>query len=127
MKRENEEAVLRTEDIYEGNSAISARQKLILDALLREYEIALMLDMSNDTYEIFKLTGRFARSMSTMFRDKFSITMLEIADGCIYSYDYDLFIGAVSLEITAASINVPEKTGFTQVAASGKAIAPSLK
>ena len=24
--------------------------------------------------------------------------MLEIADGCIYSYDYDLFIGAVSLE-----------------------------
>ena len=98
MKRENEESVLRTEDIYEGNSAISARQKLILDALLREYEIALMLDMSNDTYEIFKLTGRFARSMSTMFRDKFSITMLEIADGCIYSYDYDLFIGAVSLE-----------------------------
>ena len=98
MKRENEESVLRTEDIYEGNSAISARQKLILDVLLREYEIALMLDMSNDTYEIFKLTGRFARSMSTMFRDKFSITMLEIADGCIYSYDYDLFIGAVSLE-----------------------------
>ena len=98
MKRENGESVRRAEDIYEGNSAISTRQKLILDALLREYEIALMLDMSNDTYEIFKLTGRFARSMSTMFRDKFSITMLEIADGCIYSYDYDLFIGAVSLE-----------------------------
>ena len=98
MKRENGESVRRTEDIYEGNSAISARQKLILDALLSEYEIALMLDMSNDTYEIFKLTGRFARSLSVMFRDKFSISMLEIADGCIYSYDYDLFIGAVSLE-----------------------------
>lgn len=98
MKKERNGSFRRTEELYEGNSAISVKQKLILDALLREYEIALMLDLSNDTYEIFKLTGRFSRSLSAMLRDKFSITMLEIADGCIYSYDYDLFIGAVSLE-----------------------------
>ena len=109
MKKERRESVRKTEDIYEGSSAISVKQKLILDALLREYEIALMLDMSNDTYEIFKLTGRFARSLSTMFRDKFSITMLEIADGCIYSYDYDLFIGAVSIENLRARL---ESDGF---------------
>ncbi len=98
MKKDNKGSVRKTEDIYEDGSTISAKQKLILDALLREYEIALMLDLSKDTYEVFKLSGRFARSLSPMLRDKFSITMLEIADGCIYSYDYDLFIGAVSLE-----------------------------
>lgn len=98
MKKNNKGSVRKTEDIYEDGSTISAKQKLILDALLREYEIALMLDLSKDTYEVFKLSGRFARSLSPMLRDKFSITMLEIADGCIYSYDYDLFIGAVSLE-----------------------------
>ena len=98
MKKDNKGSVRKTEDIYEDGSTISAKQKLILDALLREYEIALMLDLSKDTYEVIKLSGRFARSLSPMLRDKFSITMLEIADGCIYSYDYDLFIGAVSLE-----------------------------
>lgn len=98
MKKDKKESVRKTEDIFEDGSVISAKQKLLLDALLREYEIALMLDLSKDTYEVFKLSGRFARSLSPMLRDKFSITMLEIADGCIYSYDYDLFIGAVSLE-----------------------------
>ena len=71
---------------------------MILDTLLREYEAALMLDLVNDSYEIIKLGGRFARTLSGLFRDKFSVTMLEVADSCIYSYDYDLFIGAVSLE-----------------------------
>ena len=112
MKKDSGRAVRRTEEIYEGNSAISVKQKLILDALLREYEIALMLDLSNDTYEIFKVTGRFARSLSTMFRDKFSISMLEIADGCIYSYDYDLFIGAVSLDSLRARLETEEFVSF---------------
>ena len=56
MKKEIKESVRNTEEIYESGSTISVRQKLILDALLREYEIALMLDLSSDTYEIFKLT-----------------------------------------------------------------------
>ena len=32
-----------------------------------------------------------------MFKDKFSATMLDIADHCVYSYDYDLFISAIGL------------------------------
>ena len=112
MKKEIKESVRNTEEIYESGSTISVRQKLILDALLREYEIALMLDLSSDTYEIFKLTGRFARSLSAMFRDKFSISMLEIADGCIYSYDYDLFIGAVSLDSLRARLDSEEFCSF---------------
>ena len=63
MKKDNKGSVRKTEDIYEDGSTISAKQKLILDALLREYEIALMLDLSKDTYEVFKLSGRFARSL----------------------------------------------------------------
>ena len=112
MKNEKTGTVRRTEDIYESGSEISAKQKLILDALLREYEIALMLDLSKDTYEIFKLSGRFARSLSAMLRDKFSVTMLEIADGCIYSYDYDLFIGAVSLESLKIRLESEEFCSF---------------
>ena len=85
-------------DRSEPGSALSSRQRVILDALLREYEVALMLDLASDSYEIFKLAERFARSLSGLFKDRFSATMLDIADTCIYSYDYDLFVGAVSLE-----------------------------
>ena len=98
MKNTNRETAQKAGDVNEGGSGLSSRQKVILDALLREYEVALILDTSNDSYEIFKMSGRFSKNLSGMFRDKFSLTMLEIADSCIYSYDYDLFIGAVSLE-----------------------------
>lgn len=87
-----------TIDRSEPGSALSSRQRVILDALLREYEAALMLDLAHDSYEIFKLAERFARSLSGLFKDRFSATMLDIADNCIYSYDYDLFVSAVSLE-----------------------------
>ena len=87
-----------TIDRSEPGSALSSRQRVILDALLREYEAALMLDLAHDSYEIFKLAERFARSLSGLFKDRFSATMLDIADTCIYSYDYDLFVSAVSLE-----------------------------
>ena len=86
------------EESIRTDGSLSSRQKVILDALLREYEVGLMLNMSRDTYEIFKLTGRFSRSLSGLLREKFSVTMMEVADTCIYSYDYNLFMGAVSLE-----------------------------
>ncbi len=82
-------------DAPEGLSSI---QKTVLESLLREYEIAMMLDLQDDSYEIFKMAGRFAKYLSGILRKKFSSTMLEIADSCIYSYDYDLFISAVSLD-----------------------------
>lgn len=92
----------RSENTGDNNGfesgGLSGRQKVILDALLREYEVALMLDMDNDKYETIKIAGRFAKSLSGLLREKFSVTMLEIADTYIYSYDYDLFIGAVSLD-----------------------------
>ena len=72
-------------------------QRMILETLLREYEMALMLDLCNDSYEIVKLSPRFAKSLSAHFKDKFSATMLDIADHCVYSYDYDLFISAIGL------------------------------
>ena len=109
MNNNNKEAAQKAADINEGGNGLSSRQKVILDALLREYEVALILDMSNDSYEIFKMTGRFSKNLSGMFRDKFSLTMLEIADSCIYSYDYDLFIGAVSLESLRSRL---ESDGF---------------
>ena len=96
--KKNKEAAYKENIGNTAGSGLSSRQKVILDALLREYEVALMLDLSDDSYEIFKIAGRFSRALSGMLRDKFSVTMLEVADGCIYSYDYDLFIGAVSLE-----------------------------
>ena len=64
MKKENRGSTRKTESINDVNSGISAKQKATLDALLREYEIALMLDMSRDTYEIFKMSGSFAKSLS---------------------------------------------------------------
>ena len=73
------------------------RQRVILETLLREYELALMLDLKNDSYEIVKLSPRFAKSLTAHLKDKFSATMLDIADHCVYSYDYDLFIGAIGL------------------------------
>ena len=112
MKKENRGSTRKTESINDVNSGISAKQKATLDALLREYEIALMLDMSRDTYEIFKMSGRFAKSLSGFFRDKFSVSMLEIADGCIYSYDYDLFIGAVSIDNLRNRLETEEFCSF---------------
>ena len=109
MSDKNRETAQKAADINEGGNGLSSRQKVILDALLREYEVALILDMSNDSYEIFKMAGRFSRNLSGMFRDKFSLTMLEIADSCIYSYDYDLFIGAVSLDSLRSRL---ESDGF---------------
>ena len=73
------------------------RQRVILETLLREYELALMLDLKNDSYEIVKLSPRFAKTLTAHLKDKFSASMLDIADHCIYSYDYDLFIGAIGL------------------------------
>ena len=73
------------------------RQRVILETLLREYELALMLDLNNDSYEIVKLSPRFAKSLTAHLKDKFSATMLDIADQCVYSYDYDLFISAIGL------------------------------
>ena len=81
-----------------SENVLPSIQKVVLDALLREYEVAFMLDLQNDTYEIFKLTGRFSKYISRYLKSHFSSTMLEIADSCLYSYDYDFFIGAVSLE-----------------------------
>ena len=98
MKTNNNPIDENTKDRQESGSALSSRQRVILDALLREYEVALMLDLANDSYEIFKLAERFARTLSGLLKDRFSATMLDIADNCIYSYDYDLFVGAVSLE-----------------------------
>ena len=98
MKTNNNPIDENTKDRQESGSALSSRQRVILDALLREYEVALMLDLANDSYEIFKLAERFARTLSGLIKDRFSATMLDIADNCIYSYDYDLFVGAVSLE-----------------------------
>ena len=72
-------------------------QRMILETLLREYELGLMLDLFNDSYEIVKLSPRFAKSLSAHFKEKFSATMLDIADHCVYSYDYDLFISAIGL------------------------------
>ena len=109
MKANNSEPARPAADLNEEGGGLSSRQKVILDALLREYEVALILDMSNDSYEIFKIAGRFSRTLSGMFRDKFSLTMLEIADSCIYAYDYDLFIGAVSLESLRSRL---ESDGF---------------
>ena len=71
-----------------------------------------MLDLSTDTYEIFKLSGRFSKSLAGFFRDRFSVSMLEIADGCIYSYDYDLFIGAVTLESLRNRLETEEFCSF---------------
>ena len=59
MNDNNRDAALNAADINEGGSGLSSRQKVILDALLREYEVALILDMSNDSYEILKIAGRF--------------------------------------------------------------------
>ena len=73
------------------------RQRVILETLLREYELALMLDLNDDSYEIVKLSPRFAKSLTAHLKDKFSATMLDIADHCVYSYDYDLFISAIGL------------------------------
>ena len=84
--------------IADAPEGLSSIQKTVLESLLREYEIAMMLDLQDDSYEIFKMAGRFAKFLSGILRKKFSSTMLEIADGCIYSYDYDLFISAVSLD-----------------------------
>ena len=98
MSNSNNPMDENSKDRYESGSTLSSRQRVILDALLREYEVALMLDLANDSYEIFKLAERFARTLSGLLKDRFSATMLDIADNCIYSYDYDLFIGAVSLE-----------------------------
>ena len=79
-------------------SGLTSLQKVVLEALLREYEVALMLDLSRDTYDIFKMSGRFSRYISGLLKERFSATMLEIAESRLYSYDYNLFIGAVSLE-----------------------------
>ena len=45
----NKEAAYKENDGGESGSRLSSRQKVILDALLREYEVALMLDLSDDT------------------------------------------------------------------------------
>ena len=112
MKKDTKRAAAGGLNTNETGGGLSDRQKVILDALLREYEAALMLDISQDTYEIFKLAGRFARSLSGLFRDRFSVTMLEIADSWIYSYDYDLFLGAVSLESLRSRLESEEFISF---------------
>ena len=112
MKKDNRNSVPRTEETIDTGNSLSARQKVILDTLLREYEAALMLDLVNDSYEIIKLGGRFSRTLSGLFRDKFSVTMLEVADSCIYSYDYDLFIGAVSLESLRRRLDTDDFCSF---------------
>ena len=112
MKNNSKASVNRTDTGNNDAGGIPARQKVVLDALLREYEIALMLDLSTDTYEIFKLSGRFSKSLAGFFRDRFSVSMLEISDGCIYSYDYDLFIGAVTLESLRNRLETEEFCSF---------------
>ena len=61
MSNSNNPMDENSKDRYESCSTLSSRQRVILDALLREYEVALMLDLANDSYEIFKLAERFAR------------------------------------------------------------------
>ena len=88
----------KSEGEADTGKGLSDRQKVILDALLREYELALMLDLRNDSYEIFKISARFTRSLSGWLKDRFSVTMIDVADHCVYPYDYELFVGAISLE-----------------------------
>lgn len=95
-----------------SESGMPSIRKVVLDALLREYEVALMLDLQNDTYEIFKLTGRLSKYISRYLKNHFSSTMLEIADSCLYSYDYDFFIGAVSLENLRMRMESDESCSF---------------
>ena len=95
-----------------SENVLPSIQKVVLDALLREYEVAFMLDLQNDTYEIFKLTGRFSKYISRYLKSHFSSTMLEIADSCLYSYDYDFFIGAVSLENLRMRMEGDESCSF---------------
>ena len=45
MKTNNNPIDENTKDRQESGSALSSRQRVILDALLREYEVALMLDL----------------------------------------------------------------------------------
>lgn len=98
MNNNNDQTVDTDKCGAEDSRVLSGSEKVILDALLKEYEAAMMLDMDNDSYEIIKLAPRFAGNLSSLLKDKFSVTMLEIADTYIYSYDYDLFAGAVSIE-----------------------------
>ncbi len=98
MNDNKEQSLKPGEEAAAPDSGLTSMQRVVLDALLGEYEVALMLDLSRDTYEIFKLSGRFSKYISVLLRDSFSATMLEIADTRLYSYDYNLFIGAVSLE-----------------------------
>ena len=51
-------------------------QRMILETLLREYEMALMLDLCNDSYEIVKLSPRFAKSLSPASRLAGSVTRI---------------------------------------------------
>lgn len=98
MNDKREQSLNPGEEAAAPDSGLNSMQKVVLDALLSEYEVALMLDLSRDTYEIFKMTGRFSRHISGLLRERFSATMIEIAESRLYSYDYNLFIGAVSLE-----------------------------
>ena len=112
MNNRSDRSVQKKEENIKAGSGLSDRQKVILDALLREYEMALILDLHSDTYEIFKLSPRFARSLSARLKDKFSATMMDIADHCVYSYDYDLFVGAISLDSLVSKLESDEFCGF---------------
>ena len=96
----------------ETDHGLPDRQKVILDTLLREYELALLLDLSSDSYETFKISPRFAKSLAGRIKDRFSATILDIADHCVYSYDYDLFIGATGPENIRNKLESDEFVGI---------------
>ena len=120
MNSKSDRSVQIREENQKSGSGLSDRQKVILDALLREYEMALILDLRSDTYEIFKLSPRFARSLSGRLKEKFSATIIDIADHCVYPYDYDLFVGAISLDSIESKLEADEFCGFVFRAITGK-------
>lgn len=96
METKNRRGAAKSARASGTDRGLPDRQKVILETLLREYELALLLDLRSDSYEIFKLSPRFAGILAGRLKDRFSATVLDIADHCVYSYDYDLFIGAIS-------------------------------
>ena len=112
MKTKSSRSTPRKSGDAGAENRLSERQRLILETLLREYEIALILDLGNDSYEIVKLSPRFAKTLSAHLKDKFSATMLDIADHCIYAYDYDQFISAIGLKSIKNKLESDEFLGI---------------
>ena len=111
MKTKNSRGAAVSAGLPGNDRGPADRQKVILETLLREYELALLLDLGSDSYEIFKLSPRFAKNLAGRIKDKFSATILDIADHCIYSYDYDLFISAISPESIRNKLESDEFVG----------------